>query len=229
MHVSTTTANPAAIPIRIVIADDHSLFLECFRLLINRQPGMEVIGEAHNGKHLIQEVAEKSPDIVITDINMPQMCGVEATRIIRSNSPATGVIALSMCDEEEMVFHMLEAGAKGYLLKNSNEEEVVHAIHAVNDNGVYYCSTTSNKLVRLMARSSFNPYKPGMKPDFTEREIQIMGLICRELCSKEIAGKLGINFRSVESARERIQEKIGARNMIGIAVYAIRHGIFSVD
>lgn len=215
--------------IRIAIADDHAIFRQGICFLLKDESTIQLIGQAANGRELIRLVEQEKPDVVITDIMMPEMDGVETTRLITAQFPQVGVIALSMFDNESLVLDMLEAGAKGFLLKTTTKEEIIEAVTIVKGKGTYYCATTSNKLVRLMARSNFNPYKPGKKPQFTDRELEIIRLLCQELCSKEIALHLGLNPRSVESARERIQEKIGAKNMIGIAVYAIRNNIYCLD
>lgn len=218
-----------AIPISIVIADDHAIFRDGFEAMLKKEPWVHLIGQACNGKELIKLVEEKAPQIVITDVQMPEMDGIEATRILKKNFPEVAVIALSMFGNESVIIDMFEAGARGYLLKNTSKEEVLYAIKMVKDKGMYYCTTTSNKLVRLMARSNLHPYKKSNAPQFTEREIEIIRWMCQEMCSKEIAAQMNINHRSVESARERILEKIGAKNGIGIVLYAIRHGIFSID
>ena len=217
-------------PIKIIIADDHRIFLDGLSFLLRNESDIQIIDQATNGVDLIKAVEEKSPDVVITDIVMPKMDGIEATKMITDKFPTICVIALTMFDNESLVLDMLEAGAKGYLLKTTNKEEIIEAIKTVkNKREMQYCGVTANKLVRLMARSNFNPYKPGKKPQFTDRELEIIRLMCQEMCSKEIAKELNLNSRSVESARERIQEKIGAKNMIGIAVYAIRNGIYCID
>lgn len=199
-------------PIRIVIADDHVIFREGLSWLFKNKSYIKIIGQAINGKELVQLVEEKAPDIVITDIMMPEMNGIEATKIITSKFPETGIIALTMLDNESIVLDMLEAGAKGYLLKTDNKEQILQAVLSVKARQTYYCSTASNKLIQFVGRSNFTHSKTGTKPHFTERELDIIRLICKEHCSKEIAYQLNINRRSVETARERIQEKIGAKN-----------------
>lgn len=226
----TASEEVISAPIRIVIADDHPIFCQGLCLVLQNENGLRVVGQAADGNELIRVVEEQKPDVVLTDIRMPGMDGVEATKIIVERYPHISVIALTVFDSEKLALDMLEAGATGYLLKTANKEELIQAICNVHQKGTFsYCAMASNKLVRLMARSSFNPYHLGKKPHFTDRELEIIRLLCQELCSKEIAEQLNMNSRSVETARERIQEKIGARNMIGIAVYAIRNGIYCLD
>lgn len=223
-----STCNYAPGPVRLVIADDHAIFRKGLTTMLMAETGLQVVGEAGNGKELVAVVQDKKPDVVITDIQMPVMGGLEATKAIKKDNPTVGVVALSMFEDENMVLAMMQAGAKGYLLKNTSKEEIAHAVQVVSTQGTYYCSTASNNMVRLMERTGFNPYAQSKQPQFSERDVQIIRLLCREYSNKEIAAALHINQRAVEGARERIQEKTGAHNMVGIVVYAIRHGIFNI-
>jgi DNA-binding NarL/FixJ family response regulator len=216
------------VPIRIIIADDHEIFRDGFKVMLKKQTEVEIVAEAANGKELLQLVAEHQPDVVITDIKMPQMDGVEATKAIKERHPHIEVIALSMFDEENLVVDMLEAGAKGYLLKNTHKAEVVQAIKAVYKGETFYCNNTSNKLAQLIAKSRFNPYKKNSKPNFNDKELEIMKLICQELSNKEIASQLDLSTRTIEGYRERILEKIDAKNTAGIVIYAIKNNIYKV-
>lgn len=214
--------------IRIVIADDHEIFREGFKLLFKNQDEIELIGEADNGKELLQIIAREHPDVAIVDIKMPVMDGIEATKQIRKLHPETRVIALSMFNDDNFIIDMLEAGASGYLLKNTNKAELLQATRAVYEGSTYYCNATSNKLTKMIAESKFNPYRDHPVKKFTPREIEVMKYICEQTTNKEIATNLGLSIRTVESHRERILEKTGAKNMVGVAVYAIRHKIYEV-
>lgn len=210
------------------MADDHEIFRIGFRLLVKNQPELELVGEAENGKELLQVVEQQSPDVVITDIQMPVMDGVEASKIIKSKSPYVKVIALSMFNDDNLIVDMLEAGATGYLLKNTNKHELLEAVKAVHNGESYYSPATSTKLARMIAESKFNFKKHDNAPKLTDREIEIVKLICQQCTNKEIADKLNLSARTVESHREKIQEKISARNSIGVVIYAIRHKLFKV-
>jgi DNA-binding NarL/FixJ family response regulator len=215
-------------PIKIVLADDHELFRDGFKVMLRKQNEIQLIGEAANGQELIEVVNELRPDVVITDIKMPVMDGIEATRKINAQFPKTGVIAFSMFDEESLVVEMLEAGAKGYLLKNAHKAEILEAIRMVNDDHTYYCSETSSKLAKLIASSKFDPFKKHKPLSFTEKERAVMCMICEEKTNKEIADKLHLSIRTIEGYRDRIQEKIQAKNAAGIVVYAIKHRIYTI-
>ncbi|MET0242168.1 MAG: response regulator transcription factor, partial [Flavitalea sp.] len=191
--------------IRIVMADDHEIFRDGFRLMISRQDDIQLVGEAGDGKELVELVATLRPDVVVTDIKMPRMDGIEAAKTILQNHPDIGVIGLSMFDEEDLIIDMLEAGAKGYLLKNADKHEVAEAIRTVYQEEPYYCKHTSARLAQMIAKSKFNPYKKNKKIEFSEREIEIIRLICQELTNKEIADQLFLSIRTVEGYRLKIQ------------------------
>ena len=218
---------PALTPIRIVIADDHALFRQGLFSFIENTPSFTVVGQASNGLELIDVVDEYKPDLVLTDIQMPVMDGVCATEKIIKNHPHTGVIALSTYDYEQYVLQMIAAGARGYLFKNAESTEIIYAIKRVSNNENYYPPALYQKLLKHITHSKKTGYTI-KSPSFTEKEILVMKMICHQHCTKEIAVKLNSTVRSVESARERIQNKIGARNMIGIVVYALECGIVSL-
>lgn len=197
--------------------------------MLNKIPAINLLGETSNGYELIKLTRKVKPDVIITDIKMPIMDGIEATKQLTGEFPAIGIIALSMFDEENLIVDMLEAGAKGYLLKNAHKEEIVSAVKSVYQGQSYYCRDTTNKLAQMIANSNYNPYKKIVTPEFTEKEIMVMKLICQECSNKEIAENLGLSKRTVEGYRERILEKINAKNSVGIVVYAIRHKIYNTN
>jgi DNA-binding NarL/FixJ family response regulator len=214
--------------ISVVIADDHEIFRDGFRAMLNKYPEMKLVGEAENGKELIAIVEKLNPDVIFTDIRMPVMDGIEATKQLLRNNPEVKIVALSMFDEDTLIMEMLEAGAKGYMLKNSHKDEIIEAIHHVSKGDNYYCKHTSEKLLSLIAKSSFNPYKKNNKLQFSEREIQIIKLICEQYANKEIAAMLNLSVRTIEGYREKIQEKAKARNSAGIVIFAIKNQIHKI-
>lgn len=215
-------------PIKIVIADDHEIFREGFKLLLKNQQEVQLVGEADNGRELLDIAAKQQPDIVITDIKMPVMDGIEACKAIKLKFPHMQVIALSMFNEDNLIVDMLEAGARGYLLKNTNKHELLQAVRAVYEGSTYYCMATSGKLTRMIAESKFNPYRNQPVKKFTPREMEIIKLMCEQHTNKEIATLLRLSIRTVESHREKIQEKTGARNSIGIVIYAIKNDLYEI-
>jgi DNA-binding NarL/FixJ family response regulator len=212
--------------IKVAIADDHEIFRDGLRVMLQKQPDILLVAEAANGKELIEQVQAQSPDIVISDVKMPVMDGAAATRHLTENYPQVGIIALTMFDEEDLIIDMLEAGAKGYLLKNADKNEIVEAIKSVYQQQPYYCRHTSNKLAQMVAKSKFNPYKHKQKPEFNEREIDIIGDICNGLTSKQIAEKIFLSVRTVEGLRLKIMEKMEVKNTAGIIIYAIKNNLY---
>lgn len=217
------------VSIKVIIADDHEIFRDGLRLMLQKQPDITLLAEAEDGKELIEHIKHLQPDIVITDIKMPRMDGIMATRHIAEHYPTIGVIALTMFDEEDLIIDMLEAGAKGYLLKNSDKHEMVDAIKSVFNNLPYYCQHTSRRLAQLVAKSKFNPYKQQVKPEFNEREREIISGICEGLTNKEIANRLYLSVRTVEGLRMKILEKMNARNTAGIIIYSIKNDLYSTN
>lgn len=215
-------------PVTLVIADDHEIFREGFRAMAKKFPEVKVIGEAENGKELVHLAERLKPDVVLTDIKMPEMDGIEATRQLLKLKPLIPVIALSMFDEDNLIVDMLEAGAKGYLLKNAHKDEIIEAIKAVSQGKTYYCKHTSAKLLQMIAKSKFNPYKKIPKPQFNEREIEVIRLICDQFSNKEIAEKLNLSIRTIEGYREKIVEKMEVHNTAGIVVFAIKTSIYKI-
>ncbi len=198
--------------IKIVIADDHEIFRDGFRLMISKQDDIQLLGEAADGKELIAIVQELKPDVVITDIKMPRMDGIEATKLLVEQMPDIGVIGLSMFDEEDLIIDMLEAGARGYLLKNADKHEVADAIRTVYQEEPYYCKHTSAKLAQMIAKSKFNP--------------AFLSYISGYTTGEEIADRLFLSIRTVEGYRLKIQEKMNVKNSIGLVIYAIRNNLY---
>ena len=212
--------------INVVIADDHEIFRDGLKLVISKSPHIKLVAEAANGSELVELVLAHHPHVVVTDIKMPIKDGIEATRIIKEKAPEVGVIGFSMFDEDDLIMEMLEAGATGYLLKNADKEEVLEAITTVYQEETFYCKNTSKKLAMMIAKSKFNPYSKKKRPEFNDREQEVIQLICQELTNKEIAEKLFMSVRTVEGYRLRIQEKMGVKNTVGLVIYAIQHDLF---
>jgi DNA-binding NarL/FixJ family response regulator len=215
--------------IRVVIADDHSFLRQAFSSFLNTIDHVKVVGQAGNGLDLCTLVESELPDLVVTDVKMPGLNGIKATQYIKKKFPEIKVICFTMHMDDQLVAQMLEAGVEGYLLKSINEDEIIEAINTIYNGGVHYCYDTSKRIVQMMVKKKVNPFRLNSKSALSEKEIQIMTLICEQYSNKEIAAKMNLSSRSVESCRERLQEKIGARNMAGIVTYAIRNRIYNID
>lgn len=215
-------------PIRVVIADDHEIFREGLEVLFKKQEDIELVGEASTGKQLIEIAERMVPDVIITDIKMPVMDGIKATAVLREKFPQISIIALSMFDDENLIVDMLEAGAKGYLIKNAHKQEIIAAIKSVYNHDSYFCNHSTVKLARMIGKSRFNPYREIIKPEFNEKELEVIRLVCEEFSNKEIASELNLSIRTIEGYREKILEKMKAKNTAGIVVFAIKTGIYKI-
>jgi len=213
--------------IRVVIADDHEIFRDGLALMLSKQKHIQLVGQAENGRQLVDMVLTLQPDIILTDIKMPLMDGVEASRFIIQKIPDAKIIALSMFDEENLVVDMLEAGAKGYLLKNADKLEILEALATVYENNTYYCRLTTARLASMIVKSRFSDSKK-MKPvEFNEREKEIIRYICQQDTAQQIADKLFLSKRTVEGYRTRILEKMNVKNTAGVVIYAMKHHLIT--
>jgi DNA-binding NarL/FixJ family response regulator len=221
--------NNYPVTIQIVMADDHEIFRDGFAILFRRVPDIVLVGSAADGRSLMQLVEVKKPDVVLVDIEMPEMDGIEVTKLIRERFPQIGVIALSSYDNDVLVIDTIKAGAQGYLLKNASKREILEAIRAVHQQENYYSPHIAQRLTRFIATSRFDPHNPlASEIRFSEREQEIMRLICSELSNRDISEKLFLSIRTIEGYRLRIMEKAGVRTVAGLVVFAIRRGIFKL-
>jgi len=214
--------------IKVIIADDQSLFLEALRMMLSQFEFIDIIGGASNGREVLDLVVKEKPDVIITDIQMPVMDGVELTKELQGCYPEIKIIALTAHNEDHYVVDMLEAGAKGYLTKNSKKETIAEAVYAVQGNAHYYCETTEMKLIKKIAGSRV---KVAVSEDpliLTSKEQKIVQLICEQFSSKEIADQLCIGEKTVENHRNKIYDKTGVKNMAGVVLFAVRSGLFKL-
>ncbi len=214
---------------RIVFAEDQEIFRNGFLRILENIPAkdFEIVAVARNGVELLDKVKEHQPEIVITDIKMPEMDGIQACRLIKMVYPTTRIIAFSIFDHEHYVVDMLHAGASGYLVKSATIDEVLEAIRTVGNGQPYYCSSFSGKLYGVYENSNLKKRR-SHEIEFSTQELNIIRLLGLQMTSKEIAAQLQISHRTVEDHRQKIQEKTGARNAVGIILYALVNGIIDV-
>ncbi len=213
--------------IRLVIADDHEIFRDGLALMLSKQEAVVLTGQAGDGEELLRLVADTRPDIVLTDIKMPRLGGIAAAKILLERYPNLKIIALSMFDEEALIVEMLEAGAKGYLLKNADKREILEAILTVHEGDIFYCKHTTAKLATLIVRSKLDFHKKFQEPLFTDREKEVIRLICRQHTAQEIGNLLFLSKRTVEGYRTRILEKMEVKNTAGVVIFALKHHLIS--
>lgn len=211
--------------IRLIIADDHEIFRDGLALMLSKQENMTLVGQAGDGQALLQLAEETQPDMVLTDIKMPIVDGITATRALLRLYPHLKIIALSMFEEENLIVDMLEAGAKGYLLKNADKQEILQAIITVLEGNIFYCKHTTAHLASLIVKSKFDPQKKDPAVLFTEREREIIRLICLQHTAQEIGDLLYISKRTVEGYRTRILEKMDVKNTAGVVIFALKHSL----
>jgi DNA-binding NarL/FixJ family response regulator len=204
---------------KVVIADDHQMFIDGIRALLQDITDLEITGSANDGRELLQRLGEIQPDIILMDIGMPEMDGIETTAAISAKYPSIKVIALSMYDDQNKIIKMLKAGAKGYVLKNTSKDELIQAIQAVAGGGVYY---SGNIMINTMKTISSNN-DPLLK--LTEREIEIIRLIVKSLTNKEIADQLCISELTVNTHRKNAMRKLEIKNTAGLVKFAIEQGL----
>ncbi len=210
--------------IKVIIADDHGVYRAGLKMLLSQIKNVELVGEAVNGQELVRRSSELSPDVILTDIGMPVMDGIAATKELVRRKTGSRVIVLSAHGREEPILQMLEAGALGYLLKSADSGEISEAISTVYHHKPYFCREITERLTAIVSKNYQSPVKATIS--FTEREKEIMQLICHEYTSKEIAYTLHLSKRTVEGHRTRIMDKIGAKSIAGIITYSVEKGIY---
>jgi len=213
--------------LRVLIADDHAIVRAGIRLLLDSQEGIEIVGEAKDGAEAVAKTRELAPDVVLMDVAMPGLSGLEATREIRQTNPDTRVLMLTMHDDEEYFFQAVSLGASGYILKEATPEEVVSAIRIVSRGGVAFHPSLGRKLLddylhRVQAGEESESYSL-----LTEREREILGLTAEGSSAREIGEKLALSPRTVERHRANLMEKLDLHNRSEVVQYAIRKGIIS--
>jgi DNA-binding NarL/FixJ family response regulator len=212
-------------PISILIVDDHNLFRNGLKLLLNATPNMQVIGEADNGKNFLDLLNTTIPDIVLMDIDMPVMGGIEATQLAMQRFPQLNIITLSMFGEEEYYFKMIDAGARGFLIKNSDISEVRDAIRTVYDGRTYFSEDLLLNIVKNIRTVSITQKETSM---LSEREIEVLQQICLGLSNNEIADLLHISKRTVDKHRANLLEKTNSKNTANLVMYAMKHKLIEL-
>ena len=206
---------------RILIADDHGIVRGGLKLLIDRQPDMEVVAEAEDGVDAFEQALSTRPDLCVLDVSMPRMTGLQAAREIRAHCPDTRVLLLSMHDDERYVFDALKAGASGYVLKRQADAELIEAIRAVAGGGRFLSATADAGVMQeRIDRGVEEPHDP-----LTPREMDVVKLIAEAYTNRQIAEILKVSEKTVESHRGNVLAKLGMRDRVELVRYAIRRGL----
>ena len=205
---------------RILLADDHAVVRQGFKMLLDAQPDMEIVGEASNGREAAEQAEELHPDVVVMDVAMPELNGIEATRRLAASAPHTRVIALSMHKDSVYVREILRAGARGYLLKDSGADDLVDAIRAVARGDSYLSPAVSNAVLDDYRRHVTNPIDL-----LTSREREVLQMLAEGKTNKEIAGVLNLSVYTVDAHRGRIMEKLNLHSINDLVRFALRNGV----
>ncbi len=206
---------------KIVVVDDHEFFRKGVILTINRFKHFEVVGEVSNGKEFLDFINKNQADIVLMDIKMPQLNGIEATKIAMKKFPYLKIIALSMFGDEEYLEQMLGAGIQGFLLKNIDKDGLEHALQMILDGKQYF----SEELLPYFTKKYLQKDKPDKKPALTNRETEVLLLIAEGLTNQQIADKLHISLRTVTNHRANLNQKTGSKNTVNLLSYAVKNNL----
>ena len=211
--------------IKYAIADDHKIFRRGIIAALSDTPELKLVLEAENGRELINGMAKTTPDVILLDLKMPEMDGMQAAAEIRKTNQDVKIIVISMHDEDKYVIHLMELGANGYLLKNAEPEEIKTAILTTYEIGYYFNDFVNKILLKKLV------HKAQIKPVFnknielTARETEVLKMICEELTALEISKQIFLSPRTVEGIRTKLLEKIGVKNTAGLVMYAVKNKI----
>lgn len=211
--------------IRIILADDHTVIRSGLRLLLEQQPDFKVVAEAEDGRQAVQLVAEHHPDVVILDIGMPRLNGIEATRQIVAQEPHPNVVILSMHSDESYVLRALKAGARGYILKNAADADLIRAVRAVSEGKSFFSPVIGKMLLEDYVRQVREKEVEDSYDLLTPREREILQLLAEGKTNKEVANVLGLSPHTIETHRGNILEKLNLHSVPELILYAVRKGI----
>jgi DNA-binding NarL/FixJ family response regulator len=219
-------------PIRVIIADDHEIFRDGVITMLNKYEDIQVVAEASNGEQLVQLAGTHLPDVILADIDMAFMNGIEATRIVTEKYPAISIIALSMMDNSYMIADMIQAGANGYLLKSALKAEIIAGIRAVSKNREYFCSGASQKLAAALSMNNCTSDHGGKKTvkglTFSQKEKEIIRLICDGFSTVEISKKLFLSPSTIENYRSSLLQKTGCKNVAEFVFFVWQNNLYGL-
>lgn len=212
--------------VKIAVVDDHEIVRDGIRILLEDEPGFEIIFEAQTGKEAIEKCETHDVDLVIMDITMPVMDGIQATKIIKEKRPELKVLALTMLSEDQHIRKMIKAGASGYILKSSGKEELITAIKSIMSGKHYFSDEATQSILQELVNPEVPKPTPPDNVELTDRELEVLQLIVNEYTNQEIADELFISVRTVDAHRRNLLQKTGAKNTAGLVKYAIENKLF---
>jgi two-component system response regulator NreC len=215
--------------IRLILADDHAVVRSGLRMLLEVQPDIEIVGEAESGAEAVEQTRRLKPDIILMDIQMPGLNGIEATKKIKDFAPDTAVLALTMHEDDQYFFEMLHAGASGYVPKRAAPDELLTAIRAVGKGEVYLYPSLATRLVQDYLKRAEIDNQTLVYDYLTPREREVLTLIAEGLSNGEIADRLVISVKTVDRHRENIMKKLNLHSRVELVKYAIKIGLIDLD
>ncbi|WP_109698025.1 response regulator transcription factor [Chitinophaga deserti] len=215
------------LPIKVAIADDHKIFRSGVINTLTPYENINVVFEAEDGEHLLQIMQDQQPDVILMDLKMPKMDGIQATIKVREKYPHVKIIILTMYEDDNFIVHLVENGANAYLLKNSEPEEIYEAICTTYEKGFYFNENVNLALLKKVLHKNKQQFKPTFKNEvqLTDRELEVLKLICGEQTTQEISEQIYLSPRTVEGLRQKLLEKLGVKNTVGLVLYAFRNGL----
>ncbi|MGE7776035.1 response regulator [Chitinophaga sp. NPDC101104] len=215
------------LPIKVAIADDHKIFRSGVIQTLTPYENINVVFEAEDGEHLLQIMQDQLPDVILMDLKMPKMDGIQATIKVREKYPQVKIIILTMYEDDNFIVHLVENGANAYLLKNSEPEEIYEAICTTYEKGFYFNENVNLALLKKVLHKNKQQFKPTFKNEvqLTDRELEVLKLICGEQTTQEISEQIFLSPRTVEGLRQKLLEKLGVKNTVGLVLYAFRNGL----
>jgi len=211
--------------ITVILADDHTVVRQGLRALLEAEEDMSVVGEAENGRQAVQMTKRLQPDVVVMDIAMPLLNGLEATRQVSRESPKSKVLILSSYSDDEYVQQLTDAGASGYLVKQTAAQDLVAAIREAKKGNAFFSPAISKRLLEHYRASIGKPPGEKKSPKLTPRELEVLQLIAEGYANKQIAGELFISIKTVEKHRQQLMNKLDIHDVAGLTRYAIAKGV----
>ena len=212
--------------VKLLLVDDHEIFLQGLEQLLSGSAEIEIIGTALDGLEAFEFIEDNQPDILLTDLNMPRMNGIELVKKVKSNFPEIKVLVLTMHNDRPTISEIMMAEAEGYVLKNSSKKELIKAIDRIQEGGTYYSNEVMSILLEKIQKEQ---KKLEAKHLLTARELEILGLIAQEKSSQEIANDLFISVRTVDTHRKNLLTKAETHTVIGLLKFGIHHGLVSLS